>query len=48
MGVKTIYIGKSLKELTRATLMFQGPKNVLFDNFNNPDTKQVVEASGHI
>ena len=28
--------------------MFQGPKNVLFDIFNNPETKSVVEASGHI
>ena len=31
MGVKTFYIGKSLEELKRATIMFQGPKNVLFD-----------------
>tara|TARA_B100000212_G_scaffold265041_1_gene204599 strand:+ start:1054 stop:1338 length:285 start_codon:yes stop_codon:yes gene_type:complete len=48
MGVKTFYIGKSLDDPKRATVMFQGPKNVLFDIFNSPETKQVVEASGHI
>ena len=48
MGVKTFYIGKSLEDPKRATVMFQGPKNVLFDIFNNPETNSVVEASGHI
>ena len=48
MGVKTFYMGKSLEDPKRATVMFQGPKNVLFDIFNNPETKTVVEASGHI
>ena len=48
MGVKTFYIGKSLEDPNRATVIFQGPKNVLFDIFNNPETKPVVEASGHI
>ncbi len=28
--------------------MFQGSENVLFDIFNNPQTKPIVEASGHI
>ena len=48
MGVKTFYIGKSLEDSGRATVMFQGPKNVLFDIFNSPDTKPIVEDSGHI
>ena len=48
MGVKTFYIGKSLEDTKRATVIFQGPKNVLFDIFNNPETKPIVEASGHI
>ena len=48
MGVKTFYIGKSLEDPKRATVMFQGPKNVLFAVFNNPETKPVVESSGHI
>ena len=48
MGVKIFYIGKSLEDPKRATVMFQGQKNVLFDIFNNPKTKPVVEASGHI
>ena len=26
----------------------QGPKNVLYDIFMNPETKPIVEASGHI
>ena len=48
MGVKTFYIGKSLEDTERATVIFQGPINVLFDIFNNPETKPIVEASGHI
>tara|TARA_B100001287_G_scaffold62766_1_gene50984 strand:- start:1143 stop:1361 length:219 start_codon:yes stop_codon:yes gene_type:complete len=48
MGVKTFYIGKSLKDPKRATVMLQGSKNVLFGIFNNPETKLVVEASRHI
>ena len=48
MGIKTFYIGKSLEDPKRATVIFQGPKNVLFDIFKNPETKPIVEASGHI
>ena len=48
MGVKTFYIGKSLEDPKRATVIFQGSKNVLYDIFTNPQTKLIVEASGHI
>ena len=48
MGVKIFYLGKSLDDPTRATVMFQGPENVLYDIFKNPETKSIVEASGHI
>ena len=48
MGVKTFYIGRSLDDPLAATVMFQGPKNVLYDIFINPETKPIVEASGHI
>ena len=48
MGVKTFYIGVSKDDPGRATVMFQGPENVLHDIFVNPETKLVVEASGHI
>ena len=48
IGVKTFYIGKSVEEPKRAIVMFQGPKNVLYDVFINPQTKSIVEASGHI
>ena len=48
MGVKTFYIGKSLDDPKRATVIFQGPENVLYDIFMNPETKPIVEASGHI
>ena len=48
MGVKTFYIGKSIDVPKRATVMFQGPENVLFDIFMNPETRPIVEASGHI
>ena len=48
MGVKTFYIGKSLEDPKRATVMFQGPVNTCYDIFVNPETKPIVEASGHI
>ena len=48
MGVTTFYIGKSLDDPKRATLIFQDAKNVLYDIFINPATKPIVEASGHI
>ena len=48
MGVKTFYIRKSLDDPQRATEIFQGPGNVLYDIFMNPETKPIVEASRHI
>ena len=48
MGVKIFYLGKSLDDPTRATVMFQGYENVLYDIFINTETKPIVEASGHI
>ena len=48
MGVKTFYIGKSLDDPKRAIVIFQGSENVLYDIFINPETKKIVEASGHI
>ena len=48
MGVKTFYIGRFIDEPTRATLMFEDPTNVIYDIFINPQTKKIVEASGHI
>ena len=38
MGVKTFYIGKSINDPKRATVIFQGPENVLYDIFMNPET----------
>ena len=43
-----MYIGKSLDNPQRATVIFQGPENTLYDIFMNPETKPIVEASGHI
>ena len=48
MGVKTFYIGQCKGDPKRATVMFEGPENVLYDIFTNPETKPIVEASGHI
>ena len=48
MGVQIFYIGKSFNDSKRATVIFQGPENVLYDIFMNPETKTIVEASGHI
>ena len=48
IGVKTFYIGKLLDDPQRANVIFQGPENVLYDIFMNPETKNIVEVSGHI
>ncbi len=42
MGVKTFYIGNSLDDPQRATVIFQGPENVPYDIFMNPETKPTV------
>ena len=48
MGVKTSYIGKSLDDPQKATVIFQGPENVPYEIFMNLETKPIVEASEHI
>ena len=48
MGVKIFYLGKYLDDPKRATVIFQGPENVLYDVFMIPETKPIVEASGHV
>ena len=48
MGVKTFYIGKSLNDPQRATVIFQAPENISYDIFMNPEAKPLVEASGHL
>ena len=48
MGVKIFYIGKFFDNPKRAVVMFQGSENVLYDIFTDPQTKSIVEASGHI
>ena len=48
MGVKTFYIGKSLDDPQRATVIFQGPENVPYFIFMNPEIKPIIEASGHV
>ena len=48
MGSKTFYIGRCKDDLMRATVMFEGPENIFYDIFTNPETKTIVEASGHI
>ena len=48
MGVKTFYIGECIGDSKRATVMFEGPENVLYNIFISPETKPIVEASGHI
>ena len=47
MGVKTFYIGECIEDSKRATVMFEGPENVLYNIFISLK-KPIVEASGHI
>ena len=46
MGVKKFYIGKSLDDPQRATVVFQGPENVLYDIFLNPETNLLLKLQG--
>ena len=48
MGVKIFYIGVCKDDPERATVMFQGPVDLLYGIFTNPETKPIVEASGHV
>ena len=48
MGVQVFYMGVSKDDPKRATVIFQGPEAVLYNIFINPETKPVVEASGHV
>ena len=48
IGVQTIYMGVCKDDPQRATVIFQGPENALYDIFINPNSKPIVEASGHI
>jgi len=40
MGVKTFYIGQCKDDPKRATVMFEGSENVLYDIFTNPEINQ--------
>ena len=42
------FIGVCKDDPKRATVMFQGPEDVLYNIFMNPETKPIVEASGHV
>ena len=48
MGVKTFFIGVCKDDHKRATVMFQRPEDILYNIFTNPETKPIVEASGHV
>ena len=48
MGVKTFCICECIGESKRANVMLEGPENVLYNIFTSPETKPIVEASGHI
>ena len=48
MREKTFYIGKSLNDPQSASVIFQGPENVLSEIFMSPENKPIIEASGHI
>ena len=43
MGFKTFYIGKSIDDTQRPTVIFQGTKKILYDICMNPETKPIVE-----
>ena len=48
MGGKNFYIGECIGDSKRATVIFEGPENILYNIFISPKAKPIVEASGHI
>ena len=48
MGTKIFYVGVYRDDPGRATVMFKGLENVLFDIFMILETKPIVDSSGHI
>ena len=48
LGVSILYMGVGKEDSKSATVIFQGPEDVLYNVFNSPETKTTVEASGHI
>lgn len=48
MGVEIFYIGAAKGDSKRSTVMFQGPEDLLYGIFMSPETKPIVEASGHV
>ena len=41
MGFKTFYIGECIGDSKRATVMFEGPENVLYNIFTSLETKPI-------
>ena len=48
MRVNIFFIGVCKDDPKRATVMFQGSEDLLYIIFTNPETKPIVEASGHV
>ena len=48
LELKHFNIGKSLDYAQRATIIFQGPENVLYDIFMNPETKSIVKLQDNL
>ena len=42
MGIKTFYIGECIGDSKRATVMFEGSENVLYNIFISPETTPIV------
>ena len=48
MVVKTFCIGECLGDSKRATVMLEGPENLLYNIFTSTKTNHIVEASVHV
>ena len=46
--MEIFYICRSLDDPQRLIVIFQGPENVLYDIFINPEIKTILEALGYI
>ena len=44
MVVKTFFTGERIEDSKRATVMLEGPENILYSIFTSQETKPIVEA----
>ena len=47
-GISSLYRGLNKEDSSRAIVIFQAEKGVAMGMWNNPESKALIESSGHI